>query len=139
MLTSDDIFLFSNGTWQRAWEKMGAHRDIQDGVEGWLFRVWAPQVASVHLVGDFNGWDPLSTPLTRADNSDIWEVFVPGLQPGDLYKYAIETDEGELLWKADPFGFLAETCPGTASKLWDISGYAGRTLLGCAAARSATS
>lgn len=124
MLTSDDIFLFSNGTWQRAWEKMGAHRDIQDGVEGWLFRVWAPQVASVHLVGDFNGWDPLSTPLTRADNSDIWEVFVPGLQPGDLYKYAIETDEGELLWKADPFGFLAETCPGTASKLWDISGYA---------------
>ena len=70
------------------------------------------------------GWDPLSTPLTRADNSDIWEAFVPGLQLGDLYKYAIKSDEGELLWKADPFGFFAETCPGTASKLWDISGYA---------------
>lgn len=124
MLTSDDIYLFSNGMWQRAWEKMGAHRDVQNGTEGWMFRVWAPQVVSVHLVGDFNGWDPLSTPLTRADNSDIWEAFVPGLQLGDLYKYAIKSDEGELLWKADPFGFFAETCPGTASKLWDISGYA---------------
>lgn len=124
MLTSDDIYLFSNGMWQRAWEKMGAHRDVQNGTEGWMFRVWAPQVVSVHLVGDFNGWDPLSTPLTRADNSDIWETFVPGLQLGDLYKYAIKSDEGELLWKADPFGFFAETCPGTASKLWDISGYA---------------
>lgn len=124
MLTSDDIYLFSNGMWQRAWEKMGAHRDVQNGTEGWMFRVWAPQVVSVHLVGDFNGWDPLSTPLTRADNSDIWEAFVPGLQLGDLYKYAIKSDEGELLWKADPFGFYAETCPGTASKLWDISGYA---------------
>ncbi|WP_417037379.1 1,4-alpha-glucan branching protein GlgB [Collinsella stercoris] len=124
MLTSDDIYLFSNGMWQRAWEKMGAHRDVQNGTEGWMFRVWAPQVVSVHLVGDFNGWDPLSTPLTRADNSDIWETFVPGLQLGDLYKYAIKSDEGELLWKADPFGFFAETCPGTASRLWDISGYA---------------
>lgn len=124
MLTSDDIYLFSNGMWQRAWEKMGAHRDVQNGTEGWMFRVWAPQVVSVHLVGDFNGWDPLSTPLTRADNSDIWEAFVPGLQLGDLYRYAIKSDEGELLWKADPFGFFAETCPGTASKLWDISGYA---------------
>ncbi|MFR3311009.1 1,4-alpha-glucan branching protein GlgB [Collinsella stercoris] len=124
MLTSDDIYLFSNGMWQRAWEKMGAHRDVQNGTEGWMFRVWAPQVVSVHLVGDFNGWNPLSTPLTRADNSDIWETFVPGLQLGDLYKYAIKSDEGELLWKADPFGFFAETCPGTASKLWDISGYA---------------
>lgn len=124
MLTSDDIYLFSNGMWQRAWEKMGAHRDVQNGTEGWMFRVWAPQVVSVHLVGDFNGWDPLSTPLTRADNSDIWEAFVPGLQLGDLYKYAIKSDEGELLWKADPFGFFAETCPGTASRLWDISGYA---------------
>lgn len=124
MLTSDDIYLFSNGMWQRAWEKMGAHRDVQNGTEGWMFRVWAPQVVSVHLVGDFNGWDPLSTPLTRSDNSDIWEAFVPGLQLGDLYKYAIKSDEGELLWKADPFGFFAETCPGTASKLWDISGYA---------------
>lgn len=124
MLTSDDIYLFSNGMWQRAWEKMGAHRDVQNGTEGWMFRVWAPQVVSVHLVGDFNGWNPLSTPLTRADNSDIWEAFVPGLQLGDLYKYAIKSDEGELLWKADPFGFFAETCPGTASKLWDISGYA---------------
>lgn len=123
MLTDDDIHLFGTGMWQRAWEKMGAHKDVQDNSEGWLFRVWAPQVSSVHVVGDFNDWDPKATPLTRAANSDIWETFVPGLEQGSLYKYVIETDAGELLWKADPFGFYAETCPGTASKLWDLGGY----------------
>lgn len=123
MLTDDDIHLFGTGMWQRAWEKMGAHKDVQGNSEGWLFRVWAPQVSSVHVVGDFNGWDPKATPLTRAANSDIWETFVPGLEQGSLYKYVIETDTGELLWKADPFGFYAETCPGTASKLWDLGGY----------------
>lgn len=124
MLTDDDIHLFGTGMWQRAWEKMGAHKDAQANSEGWLFRVWAPQVSSVHVVGDFNGWNPTATPLTRAANSDIWETFVPGLEQGSLYKYVIETDAGELLWKADPFGFYAETCPGTASKLWDLGGYA---------------
>ena len=123
MLTDDDIHLFGTGMWQRTWEKMGAHKDVQGNSEGWLFRVWAPQVSSVHVVGDFNGWDPKATPLTRAANSDIWETFVPGLEQGSLYKYVIETDAGELLWKADPFGFYAETCPGTASKLWDLGGY----------------
>lgn len=123
MLTDDDIHLFGTGMWQRAWEKMGAHKDVQGNSEGWLFRVWAPQVSSVHVVGDFNGWDPKATPLTRAANSDIWETFVPGLEQGSLYKCVIETDAGELLWKADPFGFYAETCPGTASKLWDLGGY----------------
>ena len=123
MLTDDDIHLFGTGMWQRAWEKMGTHKDVQGNSEGWLFRVWAPQVSSVRVVGDFNGWDPKATPLARAANSDIWETFVPGLEQGSLYKYVIETDAGELLWKADPFGFYAETCPGTASKLWDLGGY----------------
>lgn len=123
MLTHDDIHLFGTGMWQHAWEKMGAHKDVQNGESGWLFRVWAPEVASVHVAGDFNGWDPDATPLTRAADSDIWEAFVPGLANGDLYKYVIETDSGDLLWKADPFGFYAETCPGTASRLWDMTGY----------------
>ncbi len=123
MLTQDDIYMFSVGMWQRAWEKMGAHRDVQDGKQGWLFRVWAPHVTSVHVVGDFNEWDPKATPLTPAAESDIWEGFVAGLNQGDLYKYVIETKTGELLWKADPFGFFAETAPGTASILWDLSGY----------------
>lgn len=123
ILTRDDIYLFGHGIWQRAWEKMGAHKDIQNGEEGWLFRVWAPKVASVHVVGDFNGWDPQATPLTRAEDIDIWTAFVPGLSQGDLYKYVIETEDGELLWKADPFAFHAETNPGTASRLWDLSGY----------------
>lgn len=123
MLTANDIHLFGTGTWQRAWEKMGAHPDTQDGRDGWLFRVWAPQVASVHVAGPFNEWSPTATPLSRAATSDIWEGFVPGLAAGSLYKYVIETREGELLWKADPFAFLAETCPGTASRTWDMDGY----------------
>ena len=124
MLTEDDIYLFSHGMWQRAWEKMGAHADVQGGDAGWLFRVWAPDVKSVHVAGDFNDWSPTEHPLHQAGSSGIWEGFVPGLSQGDLYKYVIETDEGELLWKADPFGFFAETCPGTASRLWDLGGYA---------------
>lgn len=123
MLTQNDIYLNGTGSWQRAWEKMGAHRDTQGGAEGWLFRVWAPDVQSVHVVGDFNQWDPWSTAMHRAADSDIWEAFVPGLEQGDLYKYVIQTDDGDLLWKADPFAFYAETAPGTASKLWDMSGY----------------
>ena len=124
MLTDDDIYLFGHGIWQRAWEKMGAHRDVQSGVKGWLFRVWAPEVKSVHVAGEFNGWSPDATPLKQAAKSGIWEGFVPNLEQGDLYKFVIETDEGELLWKADPFGFYAEACPGTASRLWDMGGYA---------------
>ena len=123
MLTADDIHLHAAGTWQRAWEKMGAHPDIQNGTRGWLFRLWAPDVASVHVVGDFNAWDPHATPLARTLTGDIWEGFVPGLEAGALYKYVIETATGELLWKADPFAFYAECAPGTASRLWDISGY----------------
>ena len=124
MLTADDIYMFGHGTWQRAWEKMGAHRDVQNGTQGWLFRVWAPDVKSVHVAGDFNDWSAEATPLAKAAKSDIWEGFVAGLEQGELYKYVIETDTGELLWKADPFGFYAEGNPGTASRLWDLSGYA---------------
>ena len=124
IITEDDLYMFANGTWQRSWEKLGAHKDVQDGVEGWHFAVWAPKVASVHVVGDFNGWDPKANKLFQIKQSGVWQGFVPGLAEGDLYKYVIETDDGRLLYKADPYGFYAEKNPGTASRLMDITGYA---------------
>ena len=63
IITEDDIHLFSCGTWNRSWEKMGAHPDVQDGIAGWRFCVWAPEVAGVSVVGDFNGWNAGATPM----------------------------------------------------------------------------
>ncbi len=123
IITDDDIYMFSNGTWQRSWEKLGAHPDVQGGKRGWHFAVWAPDVKSVHVVGDFNAWDPEADPLEQLDKSGIWQGFVAGLEAGALYKYVIETEDGALLYKADPYAFYAEKQPGTASRLIDITGY----------------
>lgn len=123
ILTDDDMYMFGNGTWHRSWEKMGAHPDTQNHTKGWHFAVWAPEVKSVHVVGDFNNWDPEANPLEPVKSSGIWQGFIPGLSEGELYKYVIETKEGNLLYKADPYGFYAEKQPGTASRLMDINGY----------------
>ena len=124
IITDNDRYLFATGTWNRSWEKLGGHPDVQDGVAGWHFAVWAPDVRSVHVVGPFNGWDPKANPLAPLATSGIWQGFVPGLAEGELYKYVIETHDGRLLYKADPYGFFAEEQPGTASRLQDLSGYA---------------
>ena len=124
IITDNDRYLFATGTWNRSWEKLGAHPDVQDGVAGWHFAVWAPDVRSVHVVGSFNGWDAKATPLAPLASSGIWQGFVPGIAEGELYKYVIETHDGRLLYKADPYGFFAEEQPGTASRLMDLSGYA---------------
>ena len=124
ILTKDDIEMFHGGIWQRSWEKMGAHQDTVDGVDGWRFRLWAPDVEGCSVVGDFNGWDPEANPFSpAADDPEIWCAFIPGLKQGDLYKFVIKTDEGKLLWKADPYAFADEAAPGTASKLWSLDGY----------------
>ena len=123
IITEDDLYMFANGTWQRSWEKLGAHPDVQDGEPGWHFAVWAPDVASVHVVGDFNDWDATANPLTQLSRSGVWQGFVPRLPEGELYKFVIETKDGKLLYKADPYGFYAENVPGTASRLLDITGY----------------
>lgn len=115
--------MFASGTWQRSWEKLGAHPDVQEGVNGWHFAVWAPDVKSVHVVGDFNDWNPTANPLSPLDSSGIWQGFVGGLAEGDLYKFVIETNDGRMLYKADPYGFYAEDVPGTASRLMDLKGY----------------
>ena len=122
-ISKDDIYLFGQGTWLGCAEKLGSHPDIEGGAQGWSFAVWAPTVRSVSVVGDFNAWTPGVSPLARVHQSDIWQGFIPGLETGDLYKYALETDTGEILFKADPMAVADELPPGTASKLWSLDGY----------------
>ena len=107
----------------RLWERLGSHPCSRGGQEGYLFRVWAPHARQVALMGDFNGWDTGALPMDRAADG-VWELFVPGLKQYDSYKYAIHTQDGRILAKADPYAFHAELRPGTASKCYDLSGYA---------------
>ena len=112
---------FHEGTLTDGWRWFGAHPAERRGVQGWMFRVWAPNARSVSVVGDFNNWDPQRSRLTQ--KGQIWEGFIPGLEQYTSYKYAVEGADGEFRFKADPYGFHAETRPATASKLYDIRGF----------------
>ena len=114
-ITSDDLYLMAAGTWYRSYDKMGAHPTCENGASGYRFAVWAPGVRSVHVVGDFNGWDTSANPLSPLPTGGVWCGFVPGVGEGELYKFVLETMTGELLYKADPYAFAAELVPGTAS------------------------
>ena len=117
-LSKDDVYLFGIGMWERSWEKMGAHPDTQNRTRGWRFCVWAPDVKSVHVIGEFNDWDEEANSLVPVHTSAIWEGFIPGAEQGQLYKYLIETNEGEKLYKADPYAFKAE-CSGYGERAVD--------------------
>jgi 1,4-alpha-glucan branching enzyme len=125
MLTEQDIYLFREGSHFRAYDKLGAHpAEARAGHSaGTRFAVWAPNAASVSVVGDFNGWQPNEHPLeARGDSSGIWSAFIKGVRPGALYKYHIASKLGGYrVQKADPFAFHAETPPRTASVVWDLS------------------
>jgi 1,4-alpha-glucan branching enzyme len=123
VITNDDLYLYAKGDWLRSWEKMGAHKDTVDGVEGFNFAVWCPDVKSVTVIGTFNDWNVEAAPLVESKTGGIWTGFVPGVQEGDLYKYCITTADGEVLYKADPYAFWAECPPGTASRVKDIDDY----------------
>ena len=116
-MTDYDVYLFKEGRHSGLYEKLGAHRMQVDGSQGTHFAVWAPNAASVSVIGDFNSWRKGLTPLFLKDEgSGIWEGFVPGVREGALYKYAISSKyDGYSVEKADPFAFLCETPPNTAS------------------------
>ena len=117
------LYLFHQGTNYKTYEFLGAHPAEQEGKDGYIFRVWAPNAAGVSVVGDFNEWNPQANPMATMGADSVWEVFIPGLKQYDLYKYCIQTKDGRTLMKADPYAFHAQTPPETASKLYDISGY----------------
>jgi 1,4-alpha-glucan branching enzyme len=116
LLSEDDVFLFNEGTHFRLYEKLGAHPMAVRDRPGTQFAVWAPEALRVSVVGDFNGWDTTRHPLHAHGSSGIWEGFVPGVVEGSIYKYHIVSrHHAYSVNKADPFGFMHETPPSTAS------------------------
>jgi 1,4-alpha-glucan branching enzyme len=121
-LTSDDLFLFNEGSHYRLYEKLGAHLLTMDGVEGVYFAVWAPNARQVSVTGDFNSWNKTSHALCPRGQSGIWEGFIPGVTEGAIYKYYVVSQQGDYhVEKADPFAFYAEMSPRTASIVWALN------------------
>ncbi len=121
LLTEQDIYHFREGTYFRAYERLGAHADPAGGVTH--FAVWAPNAEAVSVLGDFNGWNRGTHALEpRWDSSGIWQGSISGVGRGALYKYAITArHSGEVLEKCDPYGFCTEVPPRTASVVWDLA------------------
>ncbi|MBY0758140.1 1,4-alpha-glucan branching protein GlgB [Sellimonas caecigallum] len=117
-----DQYLFGQGTHYDLYKKMGSHLVVDGKKKGVYFAVWAPNAKAVSVVGDFNGWDRDKHPMEREEPLGIYTCFIKDMKEGELYKYCIETQKGELLYKADPFANYAEVRPGTASRVHDISG-----------------
>ena len=122
ILTDFDLHLLREGTHLRSYEKLGAHLVVHQGAAGVHFAVWAPNALRVSVVGDFNGWDGRRHPMRVLGGSGVWELFIPGLKEGTLYKYEIRSRLGPLPFlKADPYGFAHEAPPRTASVVWDLN------------------
>ena len=121
MAKQKEADLFHAGTLTDGWKWFGAHPEERRGRKGWMFRVWAPHAKAVSVVGDFNNWNQKANKLSR--KGEVWEGFIADLPAYTTYKYSITGADGEVRMKADPYGFHTETRPGTASKLYDISGF----------------
>ena len=115
-----DTYLFAKGRHYEIYEKMGAHLAEEDGKAGTYFSVWAPNARSVSVVGDFNNWDRTAHPMQPVQQSGIWDIFVPGVKAGDLYKFAVETSQGYTVLKADPYGNQSQLRPDNASVVAEI-------------------
>ena len=122
-VTDMDQYLFGQGNHYDIFRKLGAHTVKHEGKKGVHFAVWAPHAHRVHVIGEFNGWDQESHEMKRLEPLGIYELFVPGVETGTLYKFLIETEDHRLLYKADPYALEAEQRPGTASRIADISGF----------------
>lgn len=122
-ISEADQYLFAQGTHYDIYKKLGAHPSVQAGQAGMFFGVWAPNAASVHVIGSFNGWNETAAPMKKLGPGGIHALFIPGVKTGELYKFLITTPSGEKLYKADPFANSAEMRPGTASRTTDISNY----------------
>jgi 1,4-alpha-glucan branching enzyme len=118
-LGETDLYLFGQGNERRIYDKLGAQLRTIDGVAGTSFAVWAPNAQRISVVGDFNGWDGRFHPMRHLGPSGVWEIFIPGVREGALYKYEIRDANGALVLKTDPYGFFFEPAPKNASIVWD--------------------
>ena len=109
-----DIYLFNQGEHQRVYDVMGAHVRNLGGVGGVSFAVWAPNAQRVSVVGDFNCWDGRRHPMRMLGLSGIWELFIPGLKPGDVYKFEVKGSDGSIVLKLDPYARRTELRPNNA-------------------------
>ena len=124
VLTDFDLHLFNEGTHLRLYEKLGAQLMEHEGTQGVCFAVWAPNAERASVIGDFNQWDGRRHPMRPRGASGVWELFVPGLQQGELYRFEIKTRyQGYMAVKSDPFAFAAELRPNNASVIWDLGRY----------------
>lgn len=119
LIPEHDLHLFGEGRHHHIYRYLGAHLAEVDGVQGCLFAVWAPGVKRVSVVGDFNGWNGLRHPMRNRGSSGVWEIFVPGLHQGDLYKFEILNQHSHIVLKADPYGQAMTKRPDTASVITD--------------------
>lgn len=125
ILSEFDVHLLGEGTHYRNYERLGAHLVERQGIRGVAFAVWAPNAQRVSVVGNFNHWDGRRHPMRNLGTSGIWEIFIPDLCQGEVYKYEIKSRyNGYMVQKTDPYGFAAEARPRTASVVWDVTGFA---------------
>jgi len=124
LLSDYDMYLFGEGRHQEIYEKLGAHPREIDGVTGINFAVWAPNCYKVAVVGEFNHWDSRTHAMQSRGSIGIWEIFIPDIDVGTIYKYEVRShNQGYRAQKADPYGFFAEVRPNTASIVYDINQY----------------
>src|SRR4051794_11590789 len=114
-----DLYLFGQGNERRIYDKLGAQLRTIDGVKGTSFAVWAPNAQRVSVVGAFNNWDGRYNAMRSLGASGVWEIFIPDVGEGTLYKYEIKNIHGALTLKTDPYGFFFEPAPKNASIVWD--------------------
>ena len=119
-ISSDDLYLFAEGNHYQIYDKLGAHPMTVNGVKGTYFAVWAPHARAVSVVGSFNLWDGRLHPMRTLEVSGVYELFIPGVEPGAIYKYQILTRTGDILMKADPYANCAELRPDNASVVADL-------------------
>ncbi|MBW9211996.1 MULTISPECIES: 1,4-alpha-glucan branching protein GlgB [Terrabacteria group] len=122
-LTQSEQYLFKEGTWQEAYLRFGAQPAIKNDKQGYVFSVWAPHAKAVYVTGDFCDWQAFHYPMKCDASQGIFSLFIADVKEGQCYKYVIESEGGELFYKADPYANYAQQPPETASRLFDLSKY----------------
>lgn len=122
-ISRDDLYLFNSGKNYQLYNHMGAHLSMVEGIQGVVFRVWAPNAKAVSVVGNFNGWNHLVHQLRNLGSSGVWELFIPQLSEYEYYKFSILGNDDIRRDKADPFQFFGETRPNTSSIVYNLNNY----------------
>ena len=123
VLSDFDLHLIGEGSHYKKYEKLGSHVMEVNGIKGIHFAVWAPNAKRVSVAGDFNNWDGRRHQMRVLGSSGVWEIFIPGLDEGEVYKFEIKSKSGEIFLKADPYAFYFEVRPKSASVVYDINRY----------------